>query len=46
MLVSITPGQTVVSPIPAESSSARRQSPNMYTAALLVQYAFIDCCGE
>src|SRR5947208_14405443 len=46
MFVLITPGQTVVSPTPAWSSSARRQSPNMNTAALLVEYAFIDCCGE
>ncbi len=37
MLVLITPGQTVVNPTPAEASSARRQSENMYTAAFEVQ---------
>jgi len=37
MLVSVVPGQIVVSPTPASSSSARRQSENMYTAALDVQ---------
>ena len=37
ILVSMMPGQTVVSPMPAASSSARRQSENMYTAALDVQ---------
>ncbi|COZ23631.1 Uncharacterised protein [Mycobacterium tuberculosis] len=29
MLVSMTPGQMVVSPTPAASSSARKQSENM-----------------
>ncbi len=43
MLVWTGPGHTVVKPIPAASSSARRQSENMYTAALLVQYALSDC---
>ena len=37
VLRSVTPGQMVVSPMPAESSSARRQSENMYTAAFDVQ---------
>ena len=37
ILVSVVPGQIVVSPTPASSSSARRQSENMYTAALDVQ---------
>ena len=45
MPVPITPGQIVVNPMPAESSSARRQSENMYTAALEVQYAFITLTG-
>ncbi len=38
MLVLMMPGgQIVVNPIPAEDNSARRQSENMYTAALDVQ---------
>jgi hypothetical protein len=46
MLVLTMPGHTVVNPTSAASSSARRQSENMYTAAFDVQYAFIDCCGR
>lgn len=45
MLVSMTPGQIVVKPTPADFNSARRQSENMNTAALLVEYAFIVADG-